>query len=297
MKCVIVYLVRNVFESVINLKNSIYFLLKNYLQYYPQYQVILFHEPNFNTNLQAEILAGVPYLYRELFIFKELKNFAVPDFIDKERLQKSLRNPPIPWWRNTGYRNMCRFYSMQIHELIQEYDYYMRLDDDSFLEQKFPKDPFSLIHLENLDYIYHEEHFDCHICNEGLLETTKDYCGQHNLDFAKVDYLTNELKVKYIKIFYNNFHVSRVSFWLQENVKTYLNRLDTEGNIYYKRWGDAPIQTLAVKIFGAKTYKMEIEYSKKIQRYAQFFGDKTVHNKKWLTKYKDINYKEDISIQ
>ena len=53
------------------------------------------------------------------------------------------------------------------------------------------------------------------------------------------------------------------SFWNQDNVVKYLDYLDKTGNIYYYRWGDAPIHTLAIYIFSKKFEIFHINYSKR----------------------------------
>lgn len=47
-------------------------------------------------------------------------------------------------------------------------------------------------------------------------------------------------------IFYNNFEISHASLWKMPIVRDYLEVIDKNGGIYYTRWGDAPIRSLAV---------------------------------------------------
>ncbi|CAM9793100.1 unnamed protein product, partial [Choristocarpus tenellus] len=49
--------------------------------------------------------------------------------------------------------------------------------------------------------------------------------------------------------FYNNFHLSRISRWLQPDVQLYLYHIQKSEGIFEHRWGDSTIQALAVKIF------------------------------------------------
>ena len=57
---------------------------------------------------------------------------------------------------------MCRLWSgrLQQMELFREYEYYMRLDDDSLLLEPFTFDPFVRMKEQNLTYAYRREAFD-----------------------------------------------------------------------------------------------------------------------------------------
>ena len=53
-------------------------------------------------------------------------------------------------------------------------------------------------------------------------------------------------------IFFTNFFISRVDWWTSRpEVRSFLRRVDASGNIYKHRWGDAPIQTAALKLFAS----------------------------------------------
>ena len=51
----IIYLIKNDTETILNLKNSLYFLYKNYLKYYPT-KVIFFHE-DLDISLKENIIS------------------------------------------------------------------------------------------------------------------------------------------------------------------------------------------------------------------------------------------------
>ena len=53
------------------------------------------------------------------------------------------------------------------------------------------------------------------------------------------------------QIFFTNFFVSRVEWWLRPEVQRFLRAVDESSNIYTHRWGDAPIQTTALQLFAA----------------------------------------------
>lgn len=159
---------------------------------------------------------------------------------------------------------MCRFYVKEIHNYLEGYDYYMRLDCDSFIESSM-KDVFEYCKQKDYDYICHKQELDCHICNNQLLEYTTKYITENNIDKPELP-IASVKNNSYINVFFNNFHVSRVNFWKQDNVVKYLDYLDKTGNIYYYRWVDAPIHTLSIYIFSKKLEIVHINYSKRRDR-------------------------------
>jgi hypothetical protein len=52
-----------------------------------------------------------------------------------------------------------------------------------------------------------------------------------------------------LDMFYTNFEIAKFSFFRSKNYMSYYNSLDQTGNIYYRRWGDAPIHWLGVHMF------------------------------------------------
>jgi len=65
-------------------------------------------------------------------------------------------------------------------------------------------------------------------------------------------------------MFYNNFEVSDLDVWRSREYRDYIDYIDRTGGIYYGRWGDAPIKTLAVTLFipQNRTHQFhDVEYS------------------------------------
>ena len=54
-------------------------------------------------------------------------------------------------------------------------------------------------------------------------------------------------------MYYNNFEVSALSLWRSPDYQHYIEYVDSLGGIYYYRWGDAPIKSLAVALFVPST--------------------------------------------
>lgn len=51
------------------------------------------------------------------------------------------------------------------------------------------------------------------------------------------------------RVYYNNFEVSRLSIWLSDSYRNFIDYIDELGGIYHYRWVDAAIKTIAVSMF------------------------------------------------
>lgn len=258
---VIVYLIKNNRDTLINLKNSLYFLYNNFLSLH-NYDVILFHDELFTSDTQDDILKYLSTKPSVSIRFYKV-TLETPAWINQELMNSSITNKPVDWWRDEGYRNMCRFYSVELIKYLTNYEYYMRLDCDSFIEEPIV-DVVALCKNGSIDYVCHKTQIDCHICNQQLIESTLKFMNANNINVELPICIINGNT--YINAFYNNFHITRVGFWQNEQVKQYIDFLDKTGNIYYYRWGDAPIHTLALKMFRGKTQIMTFKYSKRSDR-------------------------------
>jgi Glycolipid 2-alpha-mannosyltransferase len=54
------------------------------------------------------------------------------------------------------------------------------------------------------------------------------------------------IPMEYPLKFDNNFEISATSLWRSKEYTDYINYIDRLGGIYYRRWGDAPVKSLAV---------------------------------------------------
>ena len=116
MRNAIVYLVRGHEASIASLERSLALLKRNFLPWSPA-DVLVFHE----DNLKPEQLEG------------RTAGLAVKTaLVDFSAVPPEMANLP-PGQR--GYRHMCHFFANDIflRPELADYDYYMRLDDDSFI--------------------------------------------------------------------------------------------------------------------------------------------------------------------
>ena len=282
------------------LKTTLYFLFRFFNAAY-QYPVRILVESDYQERWKEEIRLSVRSQYRHLISFKEIKAscFDTPPFIDSNRLARNLSAMPVPYWRNERYRAMCRFWLTDFFDYVTDLDYYMRLDDDALIEEPIHLDLFQLMVEKGLTYISNMVHIDCPVCCYGMKDFFKslivdDLSKQTILEtlyhpsHINPSMISNLLDKPLMRsdesvivapmpmMYYNNFHVTDLRFWRRPEVVKALHQVDQTGNTFYFRWGDAPIQTMIVHLFGVgKEGTIKFRYSKRLQR--ESFEDNIGH--------------------
>jgi len=251
INAVIIYLSRK--QSINDLKKSLKLLNKNFTRRF-KYPVLIFNDDF--TNADQRILRKI---YSNIK-FEKIK-FEIPLWIDKNQIDKGSHKVRL------GYMHMCRFFSGEIykHEAIKNYDWYWRLDSDSYLHYRIRYDIFNF--MEKQGFIY--GCFETNIKEKpefviGLWELTKEYIQKNNFQPIFLNkYLDKEGKWDR-SVFYTNFEISKLDFWRSERYKEYYDMIDQNGGIYYYRWGDATIHLLALSMLVGEAkihYFKDIDYS------------------------------------
>jgi len=291
----ILILTQNTIERKVYLKTTLYFLFKHFNNKY-RYPILILHEGDYTERDQIEIITGIRGDCKNLIKFKEIDktDFEIPQHIDKDKLDKCVNTQIVPYWRNKKYRSMCYFWIKHFIKYCEKYDYIMRLDDDSIIEEPITTDLFKLLNDNNNIYMSNIIHIDCGICNfemKELFQKNLPNIDNEKLDklFVKTDItnkqtIYNKLKELYKIVndkeyekdiitinmpimYYNNFFITNVNFWKRDDVLKIIDNIDKSGNIFYYRYGDAPIHTLIVSLLETdKTLRSVFKYSKKLQR-------------------------------
>ena len=211
MKCAVIGLVKG--YSNINRYNELIArnnkLYNNFIKTF-KYDVIIVHEGNINTKHQQYI---------------QSKSFPKLIFLNISNLWNKLEG--------SGYRKMCRFWSKEIYDYVKEYEYIMRLDDDGIIDELINYDIFQYMKTHNYSYGYIRRKKDPH---EDTKKTFVPFC----LNYFKKD-------LKPVENFYNNFFITKTSFWENKDIQTFLNEVINQNGIVEYRWGDSNIQAVCIK--------------------------------------------------
>lgn len=173
------------------------------------------------------------------------------------------QNNDLPYDKNVskcskGYMMMCRFFSgeMQSMDVLNNYDSYIRMDDDSFLIEPFVNEERFLEEANKSFYTYRTVFIDNveDIKNPlGLYYFTYNFCKSYKLD---IDDLLPKLKEigflnngKYTGLCpYNNFHFSKLNLWKNSIIKNYTERIKNMNGTLLYNWMDANIHAMIIYV-------------------------------------------------
>lgn len=149
--------------------------------------------------------------------------------------------------RQKNYLMMCRFFCgpLQNHPALAQYDYYIRLDDDSFFIS--PKLNNIKVFHQN-DYTYRSVFIENHdqsslFCfTKSFLEKRKLFIDWEQLE--KIGFLNYRTYTGLAP--YNNFHCSKISMWRNSLVQEYLDVMEKQHEILKRMWLDANIHAMLI---------------------------------------------------
>ncbi|RNF14412.1 alpha-1,2-mannosyltransferase [Trypanosoma conorhini] len=243
------------------------------------YPVHIFHE-NMSEEWQAAIRGVLPSA--RWVSFEDVGRFwrELPDGVTEEQLAAWMRTPSQRRYQGRGYRIMCRFWAGLVWRLpsLDTYEYYWRLDTDSYLTSHVPCDVFKLMRVNHCVYGYRR------IRGENprvvwelwptFLRWAKVTLSSAELAGVTEFALNTSTKDYEGVMYYNNFELGTMKLKRHPLYSSIFHFLDTEEprGIMRYRWGDAPIHTLAVETV------MQHEGWKKCQFDQRFAG--YMHGKK-----------------
>lgn len=241
---VIVYVSRT--QDLPLLFRSITLLGKNW-KFLPKYPIVVFHDDITKVNQSKLLMALHESLGFVPNVKFELLTFQLPEWVSDDPKQYTV--PLDQAWM--GYRHMCRFHSGGIYQdpRLAGYDYYMRLDSDSYIYSRIDYDVFEYMADNSKEYAFMAtDDGEVSSVIEGLWDSAKTFMDSNSIAIPNDVLATVKNGVWEGRLFYTNFEIAKFSFFRGEKYTKFFEHLDKTGNFFYKRWGDAPVHWLAVKI-------------------------------------------------
>jgi alpha 1,2-mannosyltransferase len=252
----IIYLVISNLESVEEFKESLKLLKQNFLDEYP-YPITVFIEDGFLKEWRdtiKEIYSNINFIDIEFSIPESNIGMEIPEFFPHPTHGDGPIARGHPGF-NIGYRHMCRFMAGGIYRNseINKYDMYMRLDTDSYILSKIGFDPFKRMEENNLNYAYNNIQPDNPKVVEGLFEKSEEYMKSYEISPKNA--------IQYPMIYYTNFEIGRIKWFLESGYMDFFDYLDSLGGIYTSRWGDAPIRYIGIQMLMENSEKIDFSSS------------------------------------
>ncbi|ODV84237.1 glycosyltransferase family 15 protein, partial [[Candida] arabinofermentans NRRL YB-2248] len=183
--------------------------------------------------------------------------WSYPDWIDQEKaaeVRKQMRKKRVKYGDKEAYRHMCRFFSGMFYNLeeMKNYKYFWRIEPDVEFRCSIRYDPFKVMREGKKTYGFNLAPLELHTTVRSLWNETINYMSQYPdkiADNNNFKFLTDDDGVSFNMChFWSNFEIADLDFFRGEAYTHFFDYLDQKGGIYYERWGDAPIHSIAVSI-------------------------------------------------
>lgn len=209
------------------------------------------------------------------------EHWSVPDWIDEDKAKKvreDMKERKIIYGDSTSYRHMCRFESGFFfqHPIMQNYDFYWRVEPSIELFCDIPRDPFRFMKengkkysftislLEYVDTIptlwdstrKFIENYPQHVAADNSMEFLSDDGGQTYSMCHFVSRRRARLGFEHdanLSDQWSNFEIGSLEWMRSDAYVDFFNSLDQDGGFFYERWGDAPVHSIAAGILLNKT--------------------------------------------
>lgn len=216
--------------------------------------ILLFHEPSFGPEFKSKVrpVTAGAVLFQEIEFRLPPYPPRIADAIPEYVPHPTHGNGPLGWGHpgfGMGYRFMCDFFagSMYDQAVLQGYEYYLRLDTDSFILSPVRYDMFERMQSSGCEYGFIETALqqDEPAVIEGLWSETKRW-----IDSNAIRTQVPIAALPEGRMFYTNFELGKVaSFSPGSDYYRFYSFIRETGNIFIRRWGDAPIKYLGVNLF------------------------------------------------
>ncbi|KAI8884585.1 glycosyltransferase family 15 protein, partial [Backusella circina FSU 941] len=200
----------------------------------------------------------------------EHEMWGYPDWIDQEKAKKNrekMEQDGIIYGGSESYRHMCRFQSGFFfrHPLLDQFDYYWRVEPDVKFMCDVDYDPFKLMRERDLKYGFAISLREYESTIPTLWETTKKFMEKYpqhilplNNSESLLSWVTEDGGQSYnLCHFWSNFEIGSIAWLRSKPYLDYFNFLDKEGGFFYERWGDAPVHSIAAAMMLKKS---EVHY-------------------------------------
>ncbi|ORZ00816.1 glycosyltransferase family 15 protein [Syncephalastrum racemosum] len=185
------------------------------------------------------------------------EHWSYPDWIDipkADQLRKKMGDEGIIYGDSLSYRHMCRFNSGFFfrHPLLDEYDYYWRVEPGVEFFCDMDYDPFLFMQRNNKKYGWTIALIEYESTIPSLWKTVRSFMQQYPQYIPKqnmMDFVSNNNGYSYnLCHFWSNFEIGDLNFFRSESYLRFFDYLDKAGGFFYERWGDAPVHSIAASI-------------------------------------------------
>eukprot|EP00937_MAST-01D_sp_MAST-1D-sp2_P004252 g4252.t1 len=136
-----------------------------------------------------------------------------------------------------NYLHMNRFFTHNIWQHLADYDYYMRVDADLFL-QRHVTDPFRKMADDKTVFAVGYPEGDVQGCFEGQQQAVKEWAQSVAPKLGLTAYPDQLDDVPFWQCYWGGFHAGSVKFFRSPAHMSLAKHINENGGIYTRRWSD-----------------------------------------------------------
>ena len=197
-----------------------------------------------------------------------------PDWMDVDEAREAIAGQDelgIKYGSMESYHHMCRFNSGRffLHPALLPYRYYWRVEPDVEFLCSITYDPYRQMRLYKKIYGYVMAIWELPVTVSTLFRHIADYKEKKGIQ--STDYWNSFITPSWAPWFlrsslsvwrgrdshgdqwnychyWSNFEIADMQWFRSKEYMDFFDMLDAAGGIYYERWGDAPIHSLAAAL-------------------------------------------------
>ena len=187
----------------------------------------------------------------------ESDHWGFPDFIDQDKAAKvrqEMHEKKIIYGDSVSYRHMCRYESGFFfrHPLMQEYEWYWRVEPSIELFCDVSYDPFKFMKENKKKYSFVLSLYEYVETIPTLWDSVKGFMEKHpehiSSDNSMAWISDDEGKTYNHCHFWSNFEIGNLNWLRSKAYVDFFSALDQDGGFFYERWGDAPVHSIAAAL-------------------------------------------------
>lgn len=193
---------------------------------------------------------------RVRFALLTAAEWGMPSWVDRRNFSHVLST--AGYYGNTeSYRKMCRFFAGPVFttEVLREYEFAWRLDSHVRYLCDIVDDPIARMRGSSAVYGFAMRMKEKMDTIPSLWPTLEAYAAEKGLAAHARDQWDVTIPGANMDSgchYWNNFEITRLSFFRGARYQDLFSYLDHAGGFFYERWGDAPVRSWALILLADK---------------------------------------------
>lgn len=272
---IFVYLPIVIKENLAVLKNTLYFLYKNYNGAF-KHNVFIVTRSDIAKVDQDDIGLGIREECRHTLKFLVIppECLELPKSVDKDTLDRSISLAPVKEWGSIDDRLITNFWVFHFWKIAKQMglSHVMKIDYDTYIEEPIREDLYNIVREKDYNLLFNILQVDSGVCCYGIKDflmshykeknekrdEIKTYFTQDKISdlncvrslkqiykiVYKKDYPLEDLLIDQPIVCSDSFFVMNVDFWSRIDIAPLMRLIEASNNIFYFKWSVSSIISL-----------------------------------------------------